>query len=202
MPLNEPTSNNRKCAWKPSFSRIATISPSKKKITAEARSNAEKGFPLRHFVPLWLTFTTIVAALSLLTLFGCGKSAIKADLSTPEGAILLLEDAYRQGDIEKAVACKDFKVEAAHMTRDKPGFDTPEATAKIAEALELAYRAEMKHGFPDVKGVTSTFPKKRNYSEGKVVVTEVCRYPDGGTSKQNILVAKTEGGWKVMIPIK
>ena len=140
--------------------------------------------------------------MSLLTLFGCGKKAIRADLSTPEGAILSLEEAYRQGDIEKAVACKDFKVEAAHMTRDKPGFDTPDLIAKIAETLELAYRAEMKGGFPDMKGVTSTFPKKREYGAGKVVVTEVCRYPDGGTSKQDILVAKTDAGWKVMIPIK
>jgi hypothetical protein len=155
-----------------------------------------------HTNILTRTFTTTIAVMSLLTFFGCSKKAIKADLSTPEGAILSLEEAYRQRDIEKAVACKDFEVEAAHMTRDKPEFSTPDAIAKIAETLELAYRAEMKGGFPDMKGVTSTFPKKRDYGGGKLVVTEVCRYPDGGTSKQDILVAKTDAGWKVMIPIK
>jgi len=140
--------------------------------------------------------------MSLLALVGCGKQTFKVDLTTPEGAILSLEEAYRQRDIEKAVACKDFKVEAAHMMRDKPGLSSDEVLVKLAETLELAYRGQMKGGFPDMNGVTSTFPKKRDWGDGKVVVTEVCRYPDGGTSKQDILVASTDTGWKVMIPIK
>ena len=147
-------------------------------------------------------FTYLITIISLLALSGCGKKAIKADLTTPEGAILSLENAYRQRDIEKAVACKDFKAEAAHMMRDKPGLSSDEVLAKLAETLELAYRAEMKGGFPDMKGVTSTFPKKKDLGEGTVVVTEVCRFPDGGTSKQNMLVVKTSTGWKVMIPME
>ena len=147
-------------------------------------------------------FTTIMAFLSFLVLFGCGKELIKADLTTPEGAILLLEDAYRRGDIERAIACKDFKVEAAYMLRDKPALSSNEVLTKLAETLELAYRVQLKKGFPDMKGVTSTFPKKKDVGDGKVVVTEVCRYTDGGTSKQDILVAKTDTGWKVMIPVK
>ena len=147
-------------------------------------------------------FTYLITIISLLALSGCGKKAIKADLTTPEGAILSLENAYRQRDIEKAVACKDFKAEAAHMMRDKPGMNSDEVLAKLAETLELAYRAEMKGGFPDMKGVTSTFPKRKDLGDGKVVVTEVCRFPDGGTSKQNMLVVKTSTGWKVMIPME
>ena len=147
-------------------------------------------------------YTSIITIISLLALFGCGKKTFKADLTTPEGAILALEDAYRQGDIEKAVACKDFKMEAAHMMRDKPGLGSDEVLTKLGETLELAYRAQMKGGFPDMKGVTCKFPKKKDLGGGKIVVTEVCRYPDGGTSKQDILVAKTDAGWKVLIPVK
>ena len=142
----------------------------------------------------------MIAFLSVLS--GCDKKNIKADLSTPEGAILSLEEAYRQGDIERAVACKDFKAEAIHMLRDKPVFDTPEGVTKIAEALELAYRLQMKAGFPDFKGVTSTFPKKEDLGDGKMVITEVCKYPDGGISTQKIMVIKSETGWKVMVPVK
>jgi hypothetical protein len=159
----------------------------------------------RHYItPIMNTkrFTSIITIMSLLALFGCGKKTFKADLTTPEGAILSLEDAYRQGDIEKAVACKDFKVEAAHMMREKPGLGSDEVLAKLGETLELAYRAQMKGGFPDMKGVTSTFPKKKDLGEGKVVVTEVCRHLDGGITKQDILVAKTDAGWKVMIPME
>lgn len=143
-----------------------------------------------------------ITIVSLLSLFGCGKRTIRADLTTPEGAILSLKEAYRQGDIEKAVACKDFKEEAKHMMRDRPGLGSDQVLAKLAETLELAYRAQMKGGFPDVNGVTSTFPKKRDLGGGKVVVTEVSRYPDGATSKQDILVVKTDAGWRVMISVE
>ena len=37
------------------------------------------------------------------------------DFSSPEGAILCLEDAYRKRDIEAAVAAKDFATEARRM---------------------------------------------------------------------------------------
>src|SRR5262245_20677733 len=37
------------------------------------------------------------------------------DLSTPEGAILCLEDAYRRRDLEAAVACRDFVTQARQM---------------------------------------------------------------------------------------
>lgn len=141
-------------------------------------------------------------AFSILAWFGRGPKTFTADLTTPEGAILTLEEAYRERDIEKAVACKDFGVEAAYMLRDKPELRSDEILAKLAETLELAYRKEMSGGFPDMKGVTSTFPAKKNLGNGKVVVTEVCKYPDGGTSKQNLVVANTTAGWKVIVPIR
>lgn len=34
------------------------------------------------------------------------------DFTTPEGAILCLEDAMRRQDLDAAVACKDFQIEA------------------------------------------------------------------------------------------
>jgi len=163
---------------------------------------------LNHTNPnmLMRPFSRVITLVSLLALSGCGKPAIKADLTTPEGAILLYEDACRKGDIEKAVACKDFKVEAAYMMHSQTNWAAlsgdPEVLAKVAETLELAYRAQMKQGFPDFAGVTSTFPKKRDFDDSKVVVTEVCRFRDGATETQDILVAKTEAGWKMMIPLK
>lgn len=140
--------------------------------------------------------------LLLMAATACTKRSVKADLSTPEGAILSLEDAYRQQDIDRAIACKDFKVEAAYIVRDKAALGSPDAIDKIAQTLEMAYRAEMKQGFPDFNGVTSSFPKKKDIGGGKVVVTEVCKFRDGTTSSQDLMVAKTDSGWKVMIPVK
>ena len=138
----------------------------------------------------------------ILLFLGCSKDNPPVDLRTPEGAILSLEEAYRQKDIVKAIACKDFQVEATYMMRDKPELNSAELRSLIARRLELGYRAEMSRGFPIFLGVKSTFPAKREIAGGIVVVTELCQFPDGQTSRRNILVAKTSAGWKVMFPEK
>ena len=140
--------------------------------------------------------------MSILSFLGWGKKSIEVDLTTPEGAILSLEDAYRRADIERAVACKDFQQEAAYTVRGKPQMQDEEILARLAENLESEYRAKMKDGFPVMTGVTSTFPKTQDFGGGKVVVTEVCHYPDGGKSRHDMLVTKTDSGWKVIIQLK
>jgi hypothetical protein len=130
---------------------------------------------------------------------------IKSDFTTPEGAILKLEDAYRAGDIEAAVACKDFRLEARLMLEERGLLSKDKSDEELikttAEALEASYREIVwENGPPEFKGVTSTFPKKEPYQEDIIIVTEVCHYPDGGTSEQRIMVGKTAGGWRVLSP--
>jgi len=75
--------------------------------------------------------------------------------------------------------------------------------AKTAEVLELAYRKELRtRGFPNMDGVTSTFEATQRLTDDRAVVTEVCTYPDGGSSRQKLLVAKTPAGWRVLNPIQ
>ena len=143
---------------------------------------------------------TLVAA--LFCFVGCHANQPAADFTTPEGAILKLEDAYRQKDVEAAVAAKDFGVEARVMlTRMKKGMEKdPEVLKQTAEVLELAFRSEMKGGFPDFAGLKCRFPRKEKYEDLEDVwaVTEICTFPDGGTSQQQLLVAKGAAGWKVL----
>ncbi|MBI1850508.1 MAG: hypothetical protein HYR85_09210 [Planctomycetes bacterium] len=158
--------------------------------------------------------STIAGALFLLLLFGCGGESarstdgpevtrVSSSISTPEGALLSLEDAYRRKDIEAAVRAKDFRIEARlmldQMNKVPAEQIDDELVAKTAEVLELAYREQFEQeGFPNVDGVESTFPKTEPYAKGIVLVTEVCRHPDGGTSTQRILVAETSEGWRVV----
>lgn len=152
---------------------------------------------------------TLFIALSVLLL---GVSSVQAkepalDFTTPEGAILKLEEAYRNKDIEAAVAAKDFTTEAGLMLSDlkHPLAKDPEVLKKTAETLELAFRAEIKkEGFPDFSDLKSKFAGREKYKDFKdvVVVTEICTFPDGGTSKQRILVACTAKGWGVMHPLE
>jgi hypothetical protein len=155
---------------------------------------------------------------ALIPVVGCSKDVangkvggkmaeINRDFSTPEGAILCLEDAYRAKNVDAAIACKDFRTEGRLMLeklgRLPKGQIDDKLVAKTAEVLELSFRKEIeKNGFPDMTGVTSTFPTKEPRENNVVVVTEVCKYPDGGTSQQRIMVAKTDKGWRVLNPIK
>ena len=128
---------------------------------------------------------------------------VARDFTTPEGAILCLEDAYRRRDIEAAIAAKDFKTEARLMLQ-KTGFKDQideDMIAKTAEALVASFRAHTTARWPDFEGLESFFTKREPHSDKVVLVTEVCHFPDGGFSQQQILVAETPQGWRVLNPV-
>ena len=133
------------------------------------------------------------------------KSGIlpSVDTSTPEGAILCLEEAYRAKGIERAVELKDFEAEAELMLQKvNPKFQVDKnIVSKTAETLELAFRKEMDvSGFPDFDGVESSFVARKEIREGLVEVTEITKGPDGKKLKDVLLVKKGPNGWRVITP--
>ena len=109
-------------------------------------------------------------------------------------------------DIEAAVSAKDFVSEARVMLSDmNRGMEKDaEILKQTAEMLELSFRAEIKkNGFPDFSGLKCHFTHQEKFKDfaNILVVTEVCTFPDGGTSTQKLLVAKTAGGWRVLNPV-
>src|SRR5882672_9408829 len=108
------------------------------------------------------------------------------DCTTPEGAILCLEDAMRRRDLEAAVACKDFQVEAVLLLMETMPEDVgdPALLAKSAEVLELGYRKELSVNWPNISGVESFFidcqPGFADVST--FVVTELTLMADGTMS--------------------
>ena len=127
------------------------------------------------------------------------------DFTTPEGAILCLEDAYRRQDIDAAVACKDFLIEGTLLLLETApeSADDPETRAKTAEVLELAYRKEMTENWPDMEGMESFFVERGVLDEelAIVAVTELIRLPDGSFTEARLRVANTQNGWRVLNPI-
>jgi hypothetical protein len=125
---------------------------------------------------------------------------VEKDFTTPEGAILCLEDAYRRRNIESAVMCKDFMVEGILILLDAdPNLArNAELRKRNAVLLERQFRKEITESWPDLKGVESFFYGRQAYTDGIVVVTEIRRLPDGAFDKLNFLVAKTKGGWRVL----
>ena len=137
--------------------------------------------------------------------------AAAADFTTPEGAILMLEDAFRRRDLEAAVAAKDFRIEA-ELESQAAGvspIDRDVAVEARAGELEAQFRALMTQSWPDFTGVISFFVERQPYrpSTGHTsalsfaVVTEVNRYAQGGDSQHRILVAETPRGWRVLNPL-
>jgi len=128
------------------------------------------------------------------------------DFSTPEGAILCLEDAYRRRDIEAAVACKDFQVEAVLLlVETQPELaDDPEIQAKAAEVLELGFRKEKIGNWPELEGTESFFAGRRPGFQDLsiVIVTEYILMPDGSISENHLQVCKRGDEWKVLSPVK
>lgn len=128
---------------------------------------------------------------------------VAKDFTTPEGAILCLEDAYRRRDIELAVAAKDFQTEARLMLQ-QTGFKDlidDKMVAKTAEALVASFRAHTTAHWPNLEGLEPFFTRREPHADKVVVVTEICRFPDGGFSRQQILVAETPQRWRVLNPV-
>ena len=124
------------------------------------------------------------------------------DFTTPEGAILCLEDAYRKHDIEAAVACRDFATEARLWLQQKQSYSSDLLTQmlpEITKTMERSYRESMTTLWPiEWEKAQSYFPKREPNAEGVVVVSEVTRGPDGSLLRQRLLVAETPKGWRVV----
>ena len=156
-------------------------------------------------IGLWLSFRRLGARRGREEIYAALKAQppVAKDFTTPEGAILCLEDACRRRDIEAAIAAKDFKTEARLML-ETTGFKThmdDEMIAKTAEALVISFRAHTTAKWPDFEGLESFFTKREPHSDKVVLVTEVCYFPDGEFSQQQMLVAETPQGWRVLNPV-
>lgn len=129
-----------------------------------------------------------------------GADHFPHDLSTPEGAILCLEDAYNEHDIEKAVSCKDFYAEA-QMLLERMGdrFTDDAVITATAEALQLNFISSLQQeGFPVFRNIARAFPMREKINDELYLITEVCFYPDHTKSIQRLYTSKRADEWRVI----
>jgi len=130
-----------------------------------------------------------------------GVDHFKANLETPEGAILAIEKAYNNKDIDAAIACKDFFEEAKSLLSVMKMEIDQDIVNETAEVLKLSFINNIEeHGFPDFSTIQNAFPERKKVDETHWVITEVCWYPDGGKSVQLLNTYKSPKGWVVLGP--
>lgn len=128
-----------------------------------------------------------------------GVDYFKANFDTPEGAILSLENAYDEKNIEKAVMAKDFETEAKMMLSRMGDIVDEEMIKQTAEVLELSFvKHTTENEWPNFSDLKRAFPHREKVSDNYWIITEICWYPDGGRSFQKLGTSKTADGWRVV----
>lgn len=125
------------------------------------------------------------------------------DLSTPEKTLHLLERAYREKNLELAMACRNFEHEAElmlhHLAIKQPELETlPDSTRReLAEVLEAQWQ---QAGPPDFEGISSEVSSTEHYMGKFHIVTESGRHADGAPFSQRLFMSHHEGTWAVLCP--
>jgi hypothetical protein len=140
--------------------------------------------------------------LRLLLVSTAATAANAGGFDAPEDAVLALEQAYVQKNADSAVAAMDFVEEGRQMLQKiNPTLaNDPAMVKQAAEGRELAFRNELRtKGFPDFVHLQCLFLGKRQIAPGLVELTQQCVSPDGAKSVQDLLVVKSELGWRVTL---
>lgn len=140
--------------------------------------------------------------LRLLLALTAASAANAGGFDTPEDAVRALEQAYIQRDADRAVTVMDFVEEGRQMLQKiNPTLaNDPGMIKQAAEGRELAFRNELRtKGFPDFLHMKCSFVGKTQIAPGLIQLTQQCLSSEGAKSTQDLLVVKSELGWRVTL---
>ena len=127
-----------------------------------------------------------------------GNDHFKPDFSTPEGAIIKIEDYYSEKNLDGVLSCKDFLKEAENILSDRDITIPEELKSEIAEILELAFYRDLKEsGFPCFKNIERSFNIKKEKKD-LLLIEEKVIYKDGKFTINNLWVGFNNNEWKVL----
>lgn len=128
-----------------------------------------------------------------------GNDFFKPDLSTPEGAIIRIENLYTEENLDGVISCKDFEMEAENMLRDSD-LEINELTKKdLAEVLKLALIEDIKSNkFPHFKNIERDFLLITEQNNQKLI-EETIIFEDNSTEHNKFWIGQSKiGDWKVL----
>ena len=130
-----------------------------------------------------------------------GEDYFLSNFETPEGAILCLEEAYTNKDVNAAIACKDFDKEAAFLLNKSIHTiaDTDKNLIKrTSELLQSYFILDLKeNGFPNFSEFKRAF-KRFKITEEHYIISELCYHSNGAVSSQKFHTIQVDEKWKVL----
>ncbi|TRW22375.1 hypothetical protein FMM05_17875 [Flavobacterium zepuense] len=121
---------------------------------------------------------------------------------TPENAILSLEKAYSDKDLENVLNSKDFKTEAKLILeqsnfKDDISAELIDETARLGKLLLI--KALQENGFPDFSNLKCEFYNLQRFRDNIYVIEEKITYPDDSVHTTRIFLTVTDDVWKVAV---
>jgi hypothetical protein len=142
------------------------------------------------------------ALLRLMLALAAATAANAGGFDAPEDAVRALQQAYVQKNADSAVAAMDFVEEGRQMLQKiNPTLaNDPAMIKQAAEGRELAFRDELRtKGFPEFRNLKCSFVGRTQIAPGLVELMQQCLSPDGAQSVHDVLVVKSELGWRVTL---
>lgn len=125
----------------------------------------------------------------------------KLDLSTPEKAIISLEESYSSQNINAVFMCKDFEVEAEYLLKNQfpELLKNKDALKETAEMLKLSLVKYLQDsGFPSFENVHERNFSTEKLPNGLIKVSETCIYKDGSRAVNEHHAIWKNDGWRVL----
>ena len=127
---------------------------------------------------------------------------MKYSYKTPEEAIISLENAYSNNDLEAVIASKDFETEAILILEQVSNtfkITDKELIKETAELLELSLiKSLQENGFPNFENAEREFSDLQKFRDNIYVLNEKIIYPDNTSYVNKIYVINRENEWKVV----
>lgn len=128
-----------------------------------------------------------------------GNDFFKPDLTTPEGAIITIENYYLNNNLKGVLSCKDFEMEAENLLNERGAIITSEIKNKIAEALKSSLLETFQlNEFPNFENIERYFTLLEEKEDQRLIEERVI-YQNGSFTFNKLWVWRSkQGTWKVL----
>jgi uncharacterized protein YegJ (DUF2314 family) len=128
-----------------------------------------------------------------------GNDFFKPDSSTPEGAIITIENFYTDENLEGVLSCKNFFMEAENLLKEREALITEDILNEIEESLRLNFIEDLKvNGFPSFRNIGRSFTLKQKKEDLQLIEEKVI-YSNGNITFNVLWIGFSDSGeWKVL----